>query len=306
LTELTCAPTKFERKKMIFNKFKELYFVGIGGSGMSGIAEILNNLGYTVNGSDNSPGRITDYLENIGVNIYSEHSGDNLGNSNVVVIPSAVGEDNPEVKEARRRGIPVIKRAEMLGELMRLKYSIGISGTHGKTTTTSMLGKILIDANFDPTLIVGGIVAGKGSGAQLGAGDYLVAEADEYDRSILAMFPSMAVVLNLEPDHLECYDGMEDLENSFLTYMNRVPFYGMVVYNNDDPTLVKLSEKITRTSASFGQSVGSDYQAVDLQLTDGGSQFVMFNRGEKLGEIIMRVPGIHNAMNALAAAASAI
>ncbi len=291
---------------MIFNKYKELYFVGIGGSGMSGIAEILNNLGYTICGSDINPGSTTEYLEELGVTIFPEHDGGNLGSSNVVVISSAVTDDNPEVLEARRRGIPIIKRAEMLGELMRLKYAIGISGTHGKTTTTSMLGKILEDAALDPTVIVGGIVAGKGSGATLGTGDYLVAEADEYDRSILAMFPSMAVVLNIEPDHLECYDGIEDLHNSFLRYMNRVPFFGMVVYNIDDPVLFKLKNEISRASVSFGQSHEADYQMVEFKQHDSGSSFTLFHHGDKLGEIILNVPGQHNACNALAAIASAI
>jgi len=231
---------KFEGKKMIFGKFKELFFVGIGGAGMSGIAEILHNLGYKVSGSDISPSEMTEYLEEIGIKIFPQHKTGNIGTTNVVVISSAVGIDNPEVVEAKERGIPVIKRAEMLGELMRLKYSVGIAGTHGKTTTTSMIGKIMADAHLDPTVIVGGVVAGKGSGASLGTGDYLVAEADEYDRSFLSMFPSMSVVTNIEPDHLDCYDGMEDLENSFLNYMNRVPFYGMDIYSADDPTLAKI------------------------------------------------------------------
>lgn len=291
---------------MIFGKYKELYFVGIGGSGMSGIAEILHNLGYKISGSDISAGEVTDHLSSLGVTIFDRHDGANLGTANVVVISSAVKEDNPEVVEARRQGIPVIKRAEMLGELMRLKYSIGISGTHGKTTTTSMLGKIMTDARLDPTIIVGGIVAGKGSGASLGAGDYLVAEADEFDRSFLSMFPSMAVITNIEPDHLECYDGMDDLENSFLTYMNRVPFYGIVVYNADDPVLAKLRGKITRASVNYGLSPDADYQAVDISLSEHGSEFELFHRGERLGKITLAVIGEHNVRNALAAAAAAL
>ncbi len=271
-------PVKFGRRKMIFGKFKELYFVGIGGSGMSGIAEILHNLGYKVSGSDISSGEATEHLESIGVKIYSNHSGENIGKANVVVISSAVNEDNPEVVEAKRLGIPVIKRAEMLGELMRLKYSIGVSGTHGKTTTTSMLGKILVDAEIDPTVIVGGIVAGKGSGAELGNSDYMVAEADEYDRSFLKMYPSMAVITNIEADHLECYDGIEDLENSFITYMNKVPFYGQVVYSIDDPVLVRLTKRVTRPMISFGLEPGADYQAVSITESEGKSIFSVFFR----------------------------
>jgi UDP-N-acetylmuramate--alanine ligase len=290
---------------MIFNKYKEIYFIGIGGSGMSGIAEILHNLGYKVSGSDLNPGSICDYLSDLGVKIYAGHQPDHLGTANVVVISSAVADDNPEVVEANQRGISVIKRAEMLGELMRLKYAIGIAGTHGKTTTTSMLGKILADARLDPTVIVGGIVAGKGSGATLGTGDYMVAEADEYDRSILSMFPTMAVVTNIEQDHMECYNGPDDLENAFLTYMNRVPFYGMVVYNYDDPILARLKDKITRASVNFGLSPEADYQAVDIKTENGRSVFTVFHKTEKLGQIEINLPGRYNVLNALAAVTAA-
>jgi UDP-N-acetylmuramate--alanine ligase len=294
-----------EGKKMIFGKYKELFFVGIGGSGMSGIAEILHNLGYSISGSDISRSEVTEHLERLGVRVYYGHDAENIGTANVLVISSAVKESNPEVVESRRRGIPVIKRAEMLGELMRLKYSVGISGTHGKTTTTSMIGIILTDAGLDPTIIVGGIVTGIESGASLGGGDYLVAEADEYDRSFLVMFPSMAVVTNIEPDHLDCYEGMEDLENSFITYMNRVPFYGMVVYNADDMVLSKLHTRITRASVSFGLAAEADYQAVNINHREGGSEFNVFKRGELLGKIVLNVPGEHNVKNALAAVTAA-
>jgi UDP-N-acetylmuramate--alanine ligase len=289
---------------MIFGKFKELFFVGIGGAGMSGIAEILHNLGYKVSGSDISPSEVTEYMEQIGIKIYPQHEMGNIGTSNVVIISSAVSNDNPEVIEAKQRGIPVIKRAEMLGELMRLKYSVGIAGTHGKTTTTSMIGKIMADAGLDPTVIVGGIVAGRGSGASLGAGDYLIAEADEYDKSFLSMFPSMAVITNIEPDHLDCYDGMEDLENSFLNYMNRVPFFGLVVYSADDPTLFRLQKRITRASTTFGFGEHSDYQAVNPQYKESGSSFHAFRRGEKFGEVYLNVPGRHNILNAMASIAA--
>lgn len=289
---------------MIFGKFKELYLVGIGGAGMSGIAEILHNLGYRIGGSDTTRSEVTDHLETMGITFHDTHEGANIGSANVLVISSAVSEDNPEVIEARKRGLPVIKRAEMLGELMRLKYSIGVSGTHGKTTTTSMIGVIMSDAELDPTVIVGGIVTGKGSGASLGSGKYLVAEADEYDRSFLAMFPSMAVITNIESDHMDCYENMEDLENSFLTYMNRVPFYGQVIYNADDEVLMKLKSRITRASVSFGLSAGADYQAVDIKHFEGGVNFNIFKHGELLGEIKLNVPGEHNVKNGLAAIAA--
>ncbi len=295
----------FEGNEMIFGKFKELFFVGIGGAGMSGIAEILHNLGYKISGSDINKTEVTEHLENLGVPVYEGHAGGNIGTSHVVVISSAVDDSNPEVIEARRRGLPVIKRAEMLGELMRLKYSIGISGTHGKTTTTSMIGKIMTDAELDPTVIVGGIVAGKGSGASLGGGKYMVAEADEYDKSFLSMFPSMAVITNIEPDHLDCYDGMEDLENSFLIYMNRVPFYGLIIYNNDDTVLKKLRDKISRASVSFGLSAEADYQVTDILHFEGGSKFSVLRRGEILGDVRMRIPGEHNIKNAAAAIVAA-
>jgi len=304
LQNIVETQTRFRNRKMIFGKIKELFFVGIGGAGMSGIAEILFNLGFKISGSDLYATEVTRRLESIGIPVYDQHAPDNIGSANTVVISSAVGEDNPEVFEARRRGITVIKRAEMLGELMRLKYSIGIAGTHGKTTVTSMIGKIMADAELDPTVIVGGIVSGKETGASLGNGEYLVAEADEYDRSFMAMYPSMAVITNIEPEHLDCYDGLEDLENCFVTYMNRVPFYGLVIYPADDPISARLHPQITRASVSFGFDPGADYQAVDVDLKAGGSKFKLKRRNDLLGEIILKVPGRHNISNALSALAA--
>lgn len=288
----------------MFGRFKRLHFIGIGGAGMSGIAEILCNLGYQVSGSDNTPSEITEYLSSLGIRIFAAHVAENVKGIDVVVISSAIGEDNLEVQEARRQGIPVIKRAEMLGELMRLKFAIGIAGTHGKTTTTSMIGKILQQANLNPTLIVGGVVAELGTGAALGTGDYLVAEADEYDKSFMAMFPSMAVVLNVEPDHLECYDGIDDLMNSFLTYINRVPFYGSAIISAEDPNIQSFRPRISRPYATFGFSNSADYRAVNIILEPGRTMFSVYRREELLGEIILRVPGKHNVANALAAIAA--
>ena len=199
----------------------------------------------------------------------------------------------------------VIKRAEMLGELMRLKFSLAVAGTHGKTTTTSMLGKILTKANQHPTLIVGGIVAELGTGASLGQGDYLVAEADEYDRSIWAMFPSMAIVLNIEPDHLDCYEDMDDLRESFLSFINRVPFFGSAIISADDENLKRLRDKITRPYATFGFSTDADYRAVAIRQDGERSVFSVYRHEELLGEIILHVPGRHNIANALAATAAA-
>ncbi len=271
---------------------------------MSGIAEILHNLGFQIKGSDSTPSEVTHYLENLGLTVFDGHRAANIEDVDVVVISSAVGEDNPEVVEARRLGIPVIKRAEMLGELMRLKFSIGISGTHGKTTTTSMIGSILQRGNYQPTLIVGGVVAELGTGAALGGGEYLVAEADEYDKSFLSMFPTMAVVTNLEADHLDCYDGVEDLIESFLTYMNRVPFYGSVIVSADDSNLAELKHRITRPYKTFGFDTGADYRALNVKAESSRTVFSVYREGDLLGEIILKVPGLFNVSNALAAVAA--
>lgn len=294
----------FKREKIMFGKIKKLFFVGIGGAGMSGIAEILFNLGYEIKGSDSTPSEITEYLQKLGINIYTEHKAANLKDVDVVVITSAVGEENPEVVEARRIGVPVIKRAEMLGELMRLKFSIGVSGTHGKTTTTSMIGTILRHGKYQPTLIVGGVVAGLGTGAALGSGEYLVAEADEYDKSFLAMFPSMAVITNLEADHLDCYDGEKDLIDSFVAYMNRVPFYGQVIISADDENLKNIRHRISRPYKTFGFSTDSDYRALNVQMDSGRTTFSVYKEGDLLGDIILRVPGDFNILNAMAAIAT--
>ncbi|RKX25217.1 MAG: UDP-N-acetylmuramate--L-alanine ligase [Candidatus Zixiibacteriota bacterium] len=301
----TLEAARFEGRKIMFGRFKRLHFVGIGGAGMSGIAEILANLGYAITGSDCTPSGITEYLESLGVRVNGVHSAEQVEGADVVIISSAVGDDNPEVVEARRLGVPVIKRAEMLGELMRLKFAIGVAGSHGKTTTTSMIGRVLQHAQYDPTLVVGGIVAELGTGAELGSGDYLVAEVDEYDRSIFASFPSMAVVLNIERDHLECYEDMDDLRGAFLAYVNRVPFYGSAIVSADDQNVALILQQITRPYATFGFSAGADYRAVDVKTEVDRSLFSVYYREELLGEIILSVPGRHNVANALAAVAAA-
>lgn len=306
-TDVQATPKvkRFVCDTMMFGRFKRLFFVGIGGAGMSGIAEILHNLGYQIKGSDTTPSEVTDYLEKLGIRIAAEHKAVNVADSDVVVISSAVGESNPEVVEARRMGLPVIKRAEMLGELMRLKFAIGIAGTHGKTTTTSMIGRILNKANFNPTLIVGGVVTELGTGASLGEGDYMIAEVDEYDRSIEKMFPSMAVVLNLEADHLDCYEDMDDLRGAFLSYINRVPFYGSAIVSADDKNIGLLREEIARPYATFGFSTEADYRALEVTEQPGRTTFSVYCRGDLLGQVILHVPGRHNVANALAAIAAA-
>jgi UDP-N-acetylmuramate--alanine ligase len=289
----------------MFGRIKKLHFVGIGGAGMSGIGEILHNLGYAVTGSDSTPSEVTQYLQRLGVRVYEGHAAEQVADADVVVISSAVGADNPEVTEARRLGIPVIKRAEMLGELMRLKFSVGVAGTHGKTTTTSMVGRILQTAHMEPTLVVGGVVAELGTGAELGSGDYLVAEVDEYDRSIYAMFPSMAVVLNIEPDHLDCYRDMDDLRDAFLHYINRVPFFGSAIISAEDPNTRLIRDRITRPYATFGFSADADYRAIDVRVEGTRMRFAVMHKTELLGELVLRAPGRHNVANALAATAAA-
>lgn len=303
-TLVTKTSAAFRCRETMFGKYKKLFFVGIGGAGMSGIAELLFNLGFVVRGSDLTTSDVTEYLATLGVTIYEGHDAENLEDTDLIVISSAVSDDNPEVMAARNLGIPVIKRAEMLGELMRLKRSIGVSGTHGKTTTTSMIGCVLQHADYDPTIIVGGIVAGLGSGAALGHGDYLVAEADEYDQSFLAMYPTIAVVTNIEADHLDCYDDMDHLLASFVTYMNRVPFYGSVIISADDANLARVRPEIARPVVSFGFDATADYRATDVKLVAGRTQFTVWHVDELLGKISLGVPGRHNVSNALAAVAA--
>jgi len=223
-----------------------------------------------------------------------------------VVISSAVGATNPEIIEAVNRGIPVIKRAEMLGELMRLKFSIGIAGSHGKTTTTAMLGRILMTAKLDPTVLIGGRAMESDSGGLLGLGDVMVAEADEFDRSFLKMFPSIAVITNVEEDHLDCYSGLDDLLNAFAEYINRVPFYGSVVIPESDPNVARIRDRIKRPIVTFGFGPTADVRAENVELSDYGSRFTLIVRGQPMATISLRVPGRFNIANALAAAAAAL
>jgi len=291
---------------MIFSKYKNLHFVGIGGAGMSGMAKILHNLGYRISGSDITPTEVTDHLESLGIAVYTGHSGQQVSGTDLVVISSAVNESNPEVVEALRQGIPVIKRAEMLGELMRLKFSIGIAGSHGKTTTTAMLGRILAQTPLDPTVLIGGRAVEVDSGGQLGQGDIMVAEADEFDRSFLKMFPSIAVITNIEEDHLDCYEDLEDLLGAFAEYISRVPFYGSVIIPEADPNVARIRDDIKRPVVSFGFAPPADVQAANIEFTGRGSRFDLVVRGEKKGTITLRVPGRYNIANALAAISAAL
>ncbi|MBN2366460.1 MAG: UDP-N-acetylmuramate--L-alanine ligase [Calditrichaeota bacterium] len=289
--------------KIRLGKIKNIHFVGIGGIGMSGIAEVLVNLGYKVSGSDKSLSDVTEYLEKRGVRISDKHVPENVKDADVLVYSSAVTTDNPEVQEAYRRKIPVIKRAEMLAELMRLKFGIAIAGTHGKTTTTSLTGAVLSEGELDPTLIIGGKVRALGTNAKLGDSEFLVAEADEYDKSFLRLIPTIAVITNIEADHLESYDSLDDLKNSFISFANKVPFYGRVIICLDNPGVQEILTRIERSITTYGFNKQADIQAYNVEHKNGGIAFDINYMKYKLGRIELKIPGEHNVLNTLAAIA---
>ncbi len=273
---------------------------------MCGIAEVLHNLGYTLTGSDQKRSEVTEYLEKIGIKISYDHRESNVGDADVVVYSSAVKPDNQELQAARQRKIPAIPRAEMLSELMKLKFSVAVAGTHGKTTTTSLIGHVMGAAGFDPTVIVGGRVLGVGTNAYVGKGDYLVAEADEFDRSILRFYPTIAVITSIEAEHMECYEGMDDLYRSFAEFANRVPFYGSIIYCLEDEGLRFIRDRFSRPSISYGFSRHADLFATDMKFSQNGSEFTCCNGGGRLGEVRVPLFGKHNVLNALAAIALAL
>ena len=289
----------------MFSSIKKLHFVGIGGIGMSGIAEILIDEGFSITGSDRAASDNTERLEALGVKVSVGHAAENLDpDVDVLVYSSAVAPDNPEVQEARRRKIPVIRRAEMLAEVMRLKYGIGIAGTHGKTTTTSMVSLILMEGGIDPTVIVGGRLHGlAGSNARLGKGEFIVVEADEFDRSFLSITPTIAVLTTLETDHLDCYRDLEDIKSAFIQFAQKVPFYGFVVLCLDEPALQDIMPKIKKKIITYGLNGQADLQAVDIVHKQNVSRFTVVKEGQDLGEIELQIPGKHNVQNALAAIA---
>src|SRR5580700_6765737 len=290
----------------MFAKAQRVHFIGIGGIGMSGIAEILLNMGYAVSGSDLRRSSITERLATLGATVFEGHASANVVGSGVIVTSSAVNERNPEVVEARARKIPVIQRAEMLAELMRLKYGIAIAGMHGKTTTTSMVASVLSAGGLDPTVVVGGRVDAMGSNARLGTTQYLVAEADESDRSFLKLSPILSVVTNIDREHMDCYNDMDDVESAFVQFMNSVPFYGMVVACNDNEDLRRLFAGVQRRTVTYGTRADSDFCISHMQYGPSGdsaalSSFEISYRGDDLGEFRLRVPGAHNVRNATAA-----
>ena len=296
----------------MFAKIQRIHFVGIGGIGMSGIAEVLLNLGYKVSGSDLKASAITQRLAGLGATIFEGHRAENVSGAEVVVASSAITADNPELAEAHAQHIPVIQRAEMLAELMRLKYGIAIAGMHGKTTTTSMVAAVLAAGELDPTIVVGGRIDAIGSNARLGKSQYLVAEADESDRSFLKLSPILAVVTNIDREHMDCYRNMRDVKRAFLDFMDRVPFYGMVVVCNDDPLLRRMLPQIRRRTLTYGTRKGSDFRIkaapLERQPDENAclSRFHVIYRGQDLGEFQLHVPGVHNVLNATAAVAVGI
>lgn len=296
----------------MFAKIQRIHFVGIGGIGMSGIAEVLLNLGYKITGSDLKSSPVTQRLAGLGATTFEGHVAENVQGADVVVTSSAIAADNPEVVEARRLHIPVIQRAEMLSELMRLKYGIAIAGMHGKTTTTSMVAAILAAGGLDPTVVVGGRVDAMGSNARLGKSQYLVAEADESDRSFLKLSPILSIVTNIDREHMDCYRNMRDVKQTFLDFMDRVPFYGMIVACSDDPILRKLLPQVQRRVMTYGTRRGSDFLikpgAIEPQPGKHRplSHFHVSYRGKDLGDFVLHVPGLHNVLNATAAIAAGI
>src|ERR1700678_2960571 len=279
----------------MFATSQHVHFIGIGGIGMSGIAEILLNLGMKVSGSDLRRGPVTDRLSSLGAVVYEGHDASHVGEATVVVTSSAVSPLNPEVLEAQIHKIPVIQRAEMLAELMRLKYGIAIAGMHGKTTTTSMVASVLTAGGLDPTVIVGGRVDALGSNARLGTTQYLVAEADESDRSFLKLSPILAVVTNLDREHMDTYADMEDIERAFLAFMDKVPFYGAVTACADNPLLASILHLAQRRILTYGMSDGADYR-LELLPGDGNSlsRFQVTAKGILMGPFELHVPGRHN------------
>lgn len=285
----------------MFHKIKKVHFVGIGGIGMSGIAEVLLNLGFQVSGSDLKRGQQTVRLEGMGAKIYYGHRAGNLHDADVVVTSSAVRPDNAEVVEAKRTFVPVIQRAEMLAELMRMKFSIAVAGAHGKTTTSSLVSAILGQAGFDPTSVIGGRVNNLGTNAKLGSGKYLVAEADESDGTFLLLFPTIAIATNVDLEHLDFYSTIDEIKSAFQSFLNKVPFFGLVILCIDNPNLQSLIPLLKRRCLTYGLSKQADLRAEAIRHNGFSSRFNVVYQDQELGQIHLAVPGVHNVVNALAA-----
>lgn len=289
--------------KSTYNKLKNIHMIGIGGTGMSGIAEVLLNLGYSISGTDISENEATERLARLGANISIGHSADKVSSANVVVISSAIQMDNVEVKEAKRQKIPIIPRAEMLAELMRMKYGVAVAGSHGKTSTTSMIAQVLVQAGFDPTIIVGGRLNTIGAHGKLGTGEFIVAEADESDRSFLYLSPFMAVLTNLDHEHLDQYKTLDEIKNTFVNFANKVPFYSPIIICLDDPNLQSLIPKLERRIITYGFSAQADIFSRDPRFKNFTSTSTLYRKGKEIGELHLNVPGVHSIYNAMAAVA---
>jgi UDP-N-acetylmuramate--alanine ligase len=286
----------------MFKNIKKVHFVGIGGIGMSGIAEILLSRGFEVSGSDKSLSEITGRLSELGIKVYEGHSPENLKDVDVLVYSSAVSRDNPEVKAAAERKIPIIKRSEMLAECMRMQYGIGIAGTHGKTTTTSMVGLTLTEGKIDPTIIVGGKLSGLGgTNARLGNGEFIVVEADEFDRTFLKLTPDIAALTTLETEHLDTYKDLDDIKSAFVEFANKVPFYGFVVLCMDEPALLDIIPQINKKVITYGLTTQADIRAINISHNEFTSKFTVKYFGKELGDITLKIPGLHNVKNSLVA-----
>ncbi len=290
----------------MFRNSKSMHFIGIGGIGMSGIAEILVNLGYEVSGSDLRESEQTGRLKAMGVKVFIGHYPSNIGDYHVVVTSTAIGRNNPELIEAKARKIPVIHRSEMLAELVRLKHGIGVAGTHGKTTTSSLLAWLLDFGGLNPTSIVGGKVLNFGSNARAGQGEYLVFEADESDGSFLKLLPSIAIVTNIDADHLDYYKYFEGLKDAFLQYINNIPFYGYSALCADDPVICELMPRVERPYVTYGFSESADFRATDIRMNGDKMSYACHYRGKRLGDIDLALLGSHNVSNSLAVLAVAL
>lgn len=287
----------------MYGKIKRIHFVGIGGIGMSGIAEVLLNMGYEISGSDIGESATVKRLMDLGAKIHIGHSADNVEGTGVVVISSAIKADNPEVLRAKEINIPVIPRAEMLAELMRLRYGIAVAGSHGKTTTTSMIAAVLSYGQLDPTIVVGGKVKAMGTNARLGKGDFMVVEADESDGSFLRLSPVISVLTNIDEEHMDYYKDMEELERAFLSFLNKIPFYGLSVLCIDCPRVKSLSREFKKRILTYGFDQDAELRAQDVAISGFETKFNVFLKDSHLGPVCINVPGRHNAQNALAAIA---
>ncbi len=280
-----------------------IHFIGVGGSGMSGLAEVLLNMGYEVTGSDLKASDVTERIVRLGGRVFAGHAASNVENAQVVVYSSAVRPDNPELTAARAAGVPVIARADMLAELMRMKYGVAVGGSHGKTTTTSMVAAVLSRGGLDPTIVVGGRLRALGANARLGHGRFLVAEADESDGSFLRLAPAVTVITNIDREHLDHYKDLDEIRQAFVYFANRVPFYGVSVLCADDPNVRSILPQVTKRSLLYGTAEDAEVRAVNVRLSPQGSRFDVVADDEELGTVTLHVPGRHNVLNALAAVA---